>query len=167
MLGKLPVPGRPTILITVGQGASALAVGAGGGCSDIFTLICPFSYLSPSLLETARYRLKYCLKGPLNPKQPTNQILVCSDLFITLRFYLIISSILKLVKMCLTVCAHNQSVYLFSMVSLCCLLYTAKILKGERLKIITIIVRKVEHFYNAVMQPKWQKNTELKEKLFV
>ena len=28
--------------------------------------------LSPSLWETARYRLKYCLKGPLNPK-PTNQ----------------------------------------------------------------------------------------------
>ena len=23
--------------------------------------------------ETARYRLKYCLEGPLNPKQPTNQ----------------------------------------------------------------------------------------------
>ena len=32
-----------------------------------------FSSLSPSLWETARYRLKYCLKGPLNPKQPTNQ----------------------------------------------------------------------------------------------
>ena len=30
------------------------------------------SPLSPSLWETARYRLKYCLKGPLNPKQPTN-----------------------------------------------------------------------------------------------
>ena len=28
----------------------------------------------PSLWETARYRLKYCLKGPLNPKQPTNQL---------------------------------------------------------------------------------------------
>ena len=28
---------------------------------------------SPSLWETARYRLKYCLKRPLNPKQPTNQ----------------------------------------------------------------------------------------------
>ena len=27
---------------------------------------------SPSLWEMARYRLKYCLKGPLNPK-PTNQ----------------------------------------------------------------------------------------------
>ena len=59
--GKLPVPG---------QGPSALAVRAGGGGLDIFTLICP---LSPSLFETARYRLKYCLKGPLNPKQPTNR----------------------------------------------------------------------------------------------
>ena len=72
VLGKLPVPGRPTIWITVGQGPAALAVGAGGGCLDIFTLIYPFSSLSPSFWETARYRLKYCLKGPLNPKQPTN-----------------------------------------------------------------------------------------------
>ena len=71
---KLPVPGRPTILITVGQGPFALAVGAGGGCLDIFTLIYPFSSLSPSLWEAARYRLKYCLKGPLNPIQPTNQL---------------------------------------------------------------------------------------------
>ena len=45
VLGKLPVPGRPTVLITVGQGPSALAVGAGGGCLDIFTLIYPFSSL--------------------------------------------------------------------------------------------------------------------------
>ena len=30
MLGILPVPGRPTVLITVGQGPIALAVGAGG-----------------------------------------------------------------------------------------------------------------------------------------
>ena len=73
VLGKLPVPGRPAILITVGQGPIALAVGAGGGGLDIFTLIYPFFPLSPSLWETARYRLKYCLKGPLNPKQPTNQ----------------------------------------------------------------------------------------------
>ena len=72
VLGKLTVPGRPTIWITVGQGPTALAVGAGGGCLDIFTLIYPFFPLSPSLWETARYRLKYCLKGPLNPK-PTNQ----------------------------------------------------------------------------------------------
>ena len=30
VLGKLPVPGRPAILITVGQGPNALAVCAGG-----------------------------------------------------------------------------------------------------------------------------------------
>ena len=96
-LGNLPVPGRPTIWMTVGQGHTALAVGAGGGCMNIFTLIYPFSSLSPSLWETARYRLKYsqravkpkttnqptvwetaryrlryCLKGLLSPIQPTN-----------------------------------------------------------------------------------------------
>ena len=74
VLGKIPVPGRPTIWMTVGQGPIVLAVGAGGGCLGIFTLLCLFSSLSPSLWETVRYRLKYCLKGPLNPKQPTNQI---------------------------------------------------------------------------------------------
>ena len=36
-------------------------------------LIYHFSLLSPSLWETAQYRLKYCLKGSLNPNQPTNQ----------------------------------------------------------------------------------------------
>ena len=76
VLGKLPVPGRPTLLMIVGQGPTALVVGAGGGCLDIFTLIYLFSSLSPSLWETARYRLKYCLKGSLNPKQPTNN---CPD----------------------------------------------------------------------------------------
>ena len=47
--GKLPVPGRPTVWIRVGQGPTALAVGAGGGCLDIFTLDYPFYPLSPSL----------------------------------------------------------------------------------------------------------------------
>ena len=80
VLGKLPVPGRPTIWMTVGQGLTALEVGAGGGCLDIFTLRYLFSPLSPSLWETARYRLKYCLKGPLNPKQPTNQSSRATDM---------------------------------------------------------------------------------------
>ena len=80
VLGKLPVPGRPTIWMIVGQGPAALAVGAGGRCLGIFALLYLFSPLSPSLWETARYRLKYCLKGQLNPKQPTNQLL---DTFLT------------------------------------------------------------------------------------
>ena len=70
VLGNLPVPGRPTNLITVGQGPIALAVGA-GGVVWTFLLSSILSLLSPSLWETARYRLKYCLKGPLNPKQST------------------------------------------------------------------------------------------------
>ena len=48
VLGKLPVPGRPTILITVGQGPIALAVGAVGGGLDLFTLVYPFSSFSLS-----------------------------------------------------------------------------------------------------------------------
>ena len=57
VLGKLPVPGRPTIWMIVGQGPFALAVGAGGGCLDIFTLRYPFSPLSPSLWEAVPYGL--------------------------------------------------------------------------------------------------------------
>ena len=71
VLGKLPVPGRPTIWITVGQGPTALAVGAGGVVLT-FLLSSILSLLFLPLWETARDRLKYCLKGPLNPKT-TNQ----------------------------------------------------------------------------------------------
>ena len=76
------------IWIIVGQRPIALAVGAGGGCLDIFSLIYHFSFLSPSLWETARYRLKYCLKGPLSPKQPTNQNLTSVFKLITSMFKL-------------------------------------------------------------------------------
>ena len=41
-------PERPTIWNIVGQGPIVLAVGAGGGCLDIFTLLCLFFPLSPS-----------------------------------------------------------------------------------------------------------------------
>ena len=71
VLGKLPVPGRPTNLDYSRARASALTVGAGGVVWTFF-LSSIISLLSPSLWETARYRLKYCLKGPLSPKQPTN-----------------------------------------------------------------------------------------------
>ena len=68
------MPGRPTIWTIVGQGPIALAVGVGGGLFGHFYSPIIFSPLPPSLWETARYRLKYCLKGQLNPKQPTNQL---------------------------------------------------------------------------------------------
>ena len=69
------MPGRPTYCrIVVGQGPTALAVGAGGGCLDIFLSSITSLFFLPSLWETTRYRLKYCLKGPLSPKQPTNQL---------------------------------------------------------------------------------------------
>ena len=64
VLSKLPVPGRPTFWIIVGQGPIALAVGAVRGCLDIFLS----SILSAALWETARYRLKYCLKRSVKPK---------------------------------------------------------------------------------------------------
>ena len=49
VLGKLQVSEHPTIWMTVGQGPIGLALGAGGGCLDIFTLVCPFSPFSLSL----------------------------------------------------------------------------------------------------------------------
>ena len=47
VLGKLQVPGRPAIWMIVGQGPIALAVGAGEGCLEIFTLLYHFSHLYP------------------------------------------------------------------------------------------------------------------------
>ena len=47
MLGKLPVPGVLPVWIRVGQGPIVLAIGAGGGCLDIFSLVYHFSFLSP------------------------------------------------------------------------------------------------------------------------
>ena len=57
VLGKLPVPGRPTILMIVGQGPIALVVGAGGGLFGHF--YSPLSFFSaPSHHPTtpSRYR---------------------------------------------------------------------------------------------------------------
>ena len=71
MLGKLSVPGRPASL----DDSRARAYSACSRCGwGFFGHFFPrLSFLSPSLWETARYRLKYCLKGPLNPKQSINQ----------------------------------------------------------------------------------------------
>ena len=105
VLGKLPVPGRPTILNNSRGRAYCTCSRCGWGLFGHFyshlsflssfllslgdgpiqteirsqravkpkTTNQPFSFLSPSLWETAGYRLKHCLKAPLSPKQPTKQ----------------------------------------------------------------------------------------------
>ena len=75
VLGKLPVPGRPTNLDYSG----ARTYCACSGCrwwlfGHFFSLVYHFSFLSPSHWEAARYRLQYCLKGPLGQQLPTNQM---------------------------------------------------------------------------------------------
>ena len=65
VLGKLPSWGRPTYLDDSMARAYCAFSRCGWGLFGHF-----FSVFS--LWKTARYKLKYCLKGPLNPKQPTN-----------------------------------------------------------------------------------------------
>ena len=43
------MPGRPTFWFIVGHGPIALAVGAGGGGLDIFSVLYPFSSFSRCL----------------------------------------------------------------------------------------------------------------------
>ena len=49
LLGKLPVPGRPTYLYISGARAYCACGKAGGGCLDIFSVIYHFSSFSLSL----------------------------------------------------------------------------------------------------------------------
>ena len=62
------------IYIIEGQGPTVLAVGAGGVVWILFSHLSFLFSVSLSLWETARYRLKCCLKGTFNPNQPTNQL---------------------------------------------------------------------------------------------
>ena len=70
---NFPVPGRLTNLDENKTRAYCACSGCGWGLfGNLFSRL-SFLFLSPILWETARYRLKYCLKGPLNPNnQPTN-----------------------------------------------------------------------------------------------
>ena len=76
---KLPVSGRPTICIIVGQGPPALAVDAGGGCLDIFTLIYHFSFspLSLPLFGTETEILSQRAVKPKTTNQPTYEKICC------------------------------------------------------------------------------------------
>ena len=69
--GYLSVPGRPTNLDNSRRRVSC-AFSRYGVVWIFFSRVSPLSSFT-SLWETVRYRLKYCLKGPLNPKQLANQ----------------------------------------------------------------------------------------------
>ena len=83
VLGKFQCrPGCPTNLDIVGQGPTVLAVVAGEGCLDIVSHVYHFSLLSPTLRETVRHRLAYCLKGPLNQKKKNKKKKTASQLIV-------------------------------------------------------------------------------------
>ena len=67
IMSKIPVPGCPSSL----DYSRARAYYAYRRF-NIFYFVFHFSLLSTSPWETARYRLKYCLKRSLSPKQPNN-----------------------------------------------------------------------------------------------
>ena len=70
MLGSLPVPGLPTNLDNSGEELTPLAgVGGWGLFGHFFSRLIVFS-----IWEMARYGLNYCLKGPLNPNQPSRKV---------------------------------------------------------------------------------------------
>ena len=116
VLGKLPVPGTSYNFDYSRARAYCARSRCGWGCLDIFTLIYLFSPFSPSLWETARYRLKYCLKGPLNPKQPTNQLPFCRFSLTNVLTYSLTSfhfrpKIFHIVSVCIgSLCSANGSV---------------------------------------------------------
>ena len=76
MLSKLSVPVRPTNLDDSRARAYCACSWCGWGLFGHFFLSSIISLFFLPLWETARYRLKYCLKGPLSPNQLTNHIAV-------------------------------------------------------------------------------------------
>ena len=70
VLGKLPMPGRPTNLDKSRARAYCTCSRCGWGLFGHFSLVYNFSFLSPSLWETARYRLS---QRAVKPKT-TNQL---------------------------------------------------------------------------------------------
>ena len=74
VMGKLLAPGRPTTLDNSRARAfCAYRRGGWGLFGHFFSRLSFLFSFSVSLWETARYRLKYCLKGPLSTKQSINQ----------------------------------------------------------------------------------------------
>ena len=77
---------------------------------DIFSLVNHFSFLSPSVWETARHRLKYCLRRPLSSKQPTNQRTKqhACDRAIAIKYKNDFISVIHFILLCAGVSKHVQ-----------------------------------------------------------
>ena len=82
------------IWIIVGQGSIALAVGAGGGCLDIYSLVYLFSFLSHSLgdgpIKTEilpQRAVKLKTTNQPNPVESGMRTPVYSCYYITLKFW--------------------------------------------------------------------------------
>ena len=88
VLDKLPVPGRPTFLDYSRARAYCAYSKCGWGLFGHFFSLCLFSLLSPSLWETARYRLIYFSQRAVKPKT-TNQP-NCSDKYISFHVLVVI-----------------------------------------------------------------------------
>ena len=76
-LGKLPVPGHPTDLDY--RRVRAYFACSGWGLFGHFFSRLSFLFSFSLYLGDDRYRLKYCLKGSLSPKQPTNHPTTCGN----------------------------------------------------------------------------------------
>ena len=75
VLGKLPVPGRPSNLADSRARAYCACRGYGWGlCGHFYSYLSFFSSFSLSLGDGPIYT-EILSKGSLNPKQPTNQSL--------------------------------------------------------------------------------------------
>ena len=72
MVLNFQCPSVLLIWIRVGQGSPALAVGGLFWTFFLFSSCLPSLFSFSLSLKTARYRLKYYLKGALTPKQPIN-----------------------------------------------------------------------------------------------
>ena len=72
VLSKLPVPGRPTNLDKSRARACCACSKCGWGLFGHFISCLSFLFSFSLFLGNGQYRLKYCLKGPLSPKQTTN-----------------------------------------------------------------------------------------------
>ena len=73
VLGKLPVPGRPTIWMTVGQGLILLAVGAGGFFFRHFYSHLSFLSSFSLSLGDGPISTEILSQRAFKPKQATNQ----------------------------------------------------------------------------------------------